>query len=73
MVTIAPTPAMVVMAAAGIVMTLSGAAHPFMEPACHTAMGVLTVHATNAAISASSIDDRTIDAASLLATRLNGI
>ena len=70
--TTAPTPAMVVMAATGIVTTLSGAAHPFIDPACQTAIGVLTVHATSAAMTASATEDRNSEAPSLLAIQGHG-
>jgi hypothetical protein len=72
-VAIDPTPAMVVSAAAGMVTMLSGAAMKPNEPACHSAIGVLMVHATNDATTASTAALRTSEHASERAIGFHGI
>jgi hypothetical protein len=72
-VAIAPTPAIVVSAAAGMVTMLSGAAMKPNEPACHSAIGVLMVHATNEDTTISTAVLRTSEHASERATDFHGI
>ena len=72
-VTIALTPEIVVSAAAGMVTMLSGAAMKPNEPACQRAIGVLTVHATNEATTASTAALRTSEHASERASGFHGI